>query len=157
MQKKIISIIIALIIFLASVFIATFYDEYFRRLIRYFYQYSTDGNITFFGKNFHFFSSGEFVISFGLFCLFIFYTSKEFSVKKKIASGLLVSLLFVLSTFAISYFDSIGRIMGCTACRDGKLRLNYNSIDYDFIFITGLVISIAPFLIKLIRGFVAKK
>ncbi len=157
MQKKILSIIVALIIFLVSAFIAAFYDEYFRKLVRYFYQYSTDGNITFMGKNFHFFASGEFVLSFGLFCLLVHYVFKEFPIKKKIVSGLLVSLLFVLSTFVISYLDSNGRIMACTACDNGKLSIHYNAIDYDFIFITSLVISIFPFLIKFIRAFAAKK
>ena len=157
MKKRIFQILLAIIIFMVSNVIASLYGNYFRRLVRYFFQYSTDGNITFIGKNFHLFESAEFGISFGLFSIFVFYTFKEFNSQRKIMSGIIIFLLFIVSTFIMCYFESNSRIIECTACDDGKLNINYNSINYDSIFITSLVISVFPFLINYIRAFVAKK
>lgn len=152
MQKKL-HIILSLVVFILSAVSAFFFEDSFRRLIRYFYIFSTDGNISFVGKNFHLFASGTFVISFGLFCLLLF----NILDRKKPFHILIVAALFVVSTFIISYTESKLRMMGCTACNDGKLRLHYNSIGYDLIFIAALAISLFPFLPKFIRGLKAKK
>ncbi|MFN3752638.1 hypothetical protein [Flavobacterium sp.] len=153
MNKKALQILLSFFVFILAAISAFFFEDYFRRLIRYFFKFSTDSNITFIGKNFHLFASGIFIISFGVFCLLLF----KISDRKKPFNTLIVSPLFLISTFVISYIDSHSRILECTACDDGKLNIHYNAIDYDLIFITSLIISISPFLIKIIRESAVKK
>jgi hypothetical protein len=146
-------IIASSFVFIISMVSAFFFEEYFRKLIRYFYTFSTDNNISFIGKNFHLFASNLFVTGFGLYCVLLFNIVK----KRKAINALIISSLFTITSFTISFYDSKSKIIVCTACDNGKLKINYNGIDYDFIFITSLLISILPFLLKSIRKYKAKK
>lgn len=144
---------LSLLVFLLAASAAFLFEDLFRRMIRYFYQYSTNDNLSFVGKDFHLFASGIFLIAFGMFCLFVFNVVN----RNNPFHTFIVTGFFFLAAFSISYLDSKLRIISCTACSDGKLKLNYNAVDYDLIFIASLTISILPFLPKFIRGFGAKK
>jgi len=152
-KSKRLCLIISVAVFLFSAGSTYFFEEYFRKMIRYFFEFSTDENLTFIGKNFHLFPSEEFQIGFGLFCVFLFNVLKT----HKLLNILIVAVLFFSVAFGISYVESNMKIIGCTACDDGKFKMHYNAVAYDFIFICSLIISCSPFLFKFIRGLGPKK
>jgi hypothetical protein len=138
------------ILLLVGVFIATsvsafFFDEYYRKCVRYFFKLFNGDNIIFVGKNFHLFPSNYFVFSFGLFSvlisIFIFRQTKQ----KMFFKILLTIFIFFLTTMTTSYLDSKSKIIECTACKDNKRTLNYNGINYDFHFICSLSFALLPF------------
>ena len=64
----------------------------------------------------------------------------------------MVSSIFFISTFLFSYIESNLKIIECTACDNEKLKLHFNHINYDLIFISSLVISLIPLLILKIKN-----
>ena len=153
MSKRVQHFFFLVILFVGAAISACYFEDYYRRLVRYFFTAATKGNITFVGKNFHFFPSEIIVIGFGFFCLLVYKVLN----KKKLMNILIVLGLFFISTYTICYIDSNLRIIGCTACNDGKLKIQYKAINYDFIFMTSLLLSISPFLFKFIRDFKVKR
>jgi len=64
---------------------------------------------------------------------------------------ILCLLLFGISIFGISAIYANFKIIECTACDDGILKIHWNGIKYGMIIITSVIISIIPSLISLIK------
>ena len=146
-MNKIIGGLILLVIFIASIYLAFYYDETYRKLIRYLFSFLTSGKLTFFTpKKYLHFASGECVSVFG-----IFITTSSFLLFRQTISQKIVNILFSLFviialTMTIIYCDSYLKLIECTAFNDGTKKLHYDDINYDFIFITSLVFGIIPIL-----------
>ena len=138
------------ILFVVGIFILTtvsafFFEDYYRQIVQYFYKLFNGDNIIFVGKNFHLFASNYFVFSFGLFSIFISMLIFRQTKQKMFFKVLVTITVFFLTTISTSYFDSKSKILECTACKDNKLKLSYNGINYDFHFIFSLTLALLPF------------
>lgn len=145
-MNKLTGIFLLIVLFIASIYCSFFFEGSYRELIRKLYVTLTNGKISFIiPKKFLHFASGSFVVSFGLFmitsCL-LFYRQ---TAKQRIVNIILGLLLFVVSVLMQCFVDGQGKLITCTACDDGRLKLSYYAIDYDAIFIISLVIAIIPF------------
>lgn len=131
-------------IFLLTISIAFYYENYYRILVRFFFKFFQGDKIKFVGKNFHLFASTYFVLAFGLFSV-LFAIFLRGQTKKFVYSALAIVIFFVTTTVT-TYIDSLSKVVECTTCEDGIRSLHYNAVNYDFHFITSLVVGLSPLL-----------
>ena len=143
--------IILLILFIVAAYSSLFIEEYFRKTIRYLYEYSTNGKISFFFTGKHYFLSEKFAFSFGLFMVIFSFLLYRQTNRKRVIIFFLTILLFIISIVISCYFDASLKLVECTACNGGAKQLHYNDINYDFIFISALFFALIPTLITEIR------
>lgn len=141
-------VIISTIIFIVSIYIAFYLEEYYRKTIRFLFTYF-NSNVSFnHPRKYYHFASGAFVTTFGIFNVILFIALNKLNVKRKIINLFLLLLILVISTITFCYFNSLFKVIECTACDDGKVKLTYDSVNYDLIFITSLLLSSTPILIS---------
>ena len=110
------------------------YHRFVRFLIRSFHE-----QIRFIGKDFLYFPSPYFVLSFGFFCVLLFNLIRKSKGRTIVLNLLLVIILFFTTTIVASYVDSWIEIAECTACKDGIVSFRPN---YKFYFISSLLESL---------------
>lgn len=123
------------------------FDEYYRQLVRFSFNYFNGDHIQFTGKNFHLFPSNSFIITFGLFSSLAFLLLKFSNTARIIQKCFFSILCFFISSICIAALDSEIIIVQCTACDDGIVPLQYNDITYTKYFIISLSITLIYLLI----------
>lgn len=142
---KIIKLILLLVlVFALSVSLAFYYENSYRVLVRYFFKFFQEDKIKFVGKDFHLLANPYSVVGFGLFCVFLTLLLQKQSRKIIITSLSLAIILFFATTITTSYFDSLAKVSECTACENGVRDLHYNNINYNFHFLTSLLVALSP-------------
>jgi hypothetical protein len=146
MMNKLKGGLLLLVIFITSIYFSFYFEESYRKIVRYLYVALSDGKISFFipKKYFHF-PRGKFVFSFGFFITILYFLIYRQTAKQRVINITLGLFLFAASILIHCYFDSTFKITECTACKDGARQLQYNEISYDIIFISSLVFAIIPF------------
>jgi branched-subunit amino acid ABC-type transport system permease component len=129
-----------------TVVAAFYFENSYRVLVRFFFKYFQGDKVKFVGKNFHLFASPYFVVAFGLFSVLLTMLLYGQSNKRKFIYLLLTIAVFFITTIATTYIDSFSKVVECTACQDGIRSLHFNSVNYDFHFITSLVVGLLPLL-----------
>ncbi|CAN5435833.1 hypothetical protein BH10BAC2_BH10BAC2_38710 [soil metagenome] len=141
-------------ILIASVCCSFYFEADYRRLIRYLYELTSVGKISFIvPKKYLHFASIKFTLSFSLFTtgLFLLLVKKT---GRQILIGLALALfLFSLSAIVHTWLDGVFKLIECTSC-DGTRRWSYYDVDYDIIFISSLFIAFLPALITEIKRFI---
>lgn len=137
------AILISIAIFIVAGVSAFYFEEPFRRLTRWLYQFFTSDRISFVGKGFHF-ASASFLASFGLYSVLFYHLMLRLEKRRRIFFALVTLLTFAVVLSIVTAFDSNAQIITCTACKDNKLAIGYNDLSYDTIFIIGLLVSIIP-------------
>ena len=143
-MKKLKAILLLLLIFILTVVIAFYFENSYRVLVRHLFNLFQGEKIKFVGKNFHLFASPYLLIVFGLFCVLLSVLLYGQKTRGKLIYLGLTIVLFFITSFATTYVDSTGYVVECTACQDGVRSLHYNEINYDFHFITSLVVGLLP-------------
>ena len=156
-MNKLKAILLLLLVFILTVVVAFYFENSYRVLVRHFFNFFQGDKIKFVGKNFHLFASPYLLIAFGLFCVLL--TVFLYGQRKK---GKLIYLgsaivLFFITTFATTYIDSLTKVVECTACQDGVRSLHYNALNYDFPFITSLIVGLLPLLWTFIKMQISKR
>lgn len=148
MKKK---LLVGIVFFSIGIGVSLLLDSFLRRSIFDLYQWSTNNKITFLGKNWHFFPSSIFIISFtfSMVILGLGIISQETGMIIK--SLLLYAIIFSLALIAISSLDANRLLTECTACQDGTRRIRYNDIDYGLILGITSFIATVPTLIYLVK------
>ena len=121
-----------------GIVIAFIFEDFYRQLVRFLFNFFNGDKIQFFGKNFHLFASNRFIIAFGLFVSLIYVILKISSRPKRLKRASLTVIVFFATTILITALDSSRLIIECTACNDGIRKLYYNEITYDEYFIISL-------------------
>jgi hypothetical protein len=132
-----------IVIFILSLYIALLIEHKFEKLIRFIYEYSTDHNISFHHPKLYLnFKIANFCFSFAIFNLLWIFITSNLNILYKILNYILFVFVFFISSYIISSISATIDLTTCTACIDGTLKLYYNSVHYDFIFFSSLVISL---------------
>lgn len=152
-MSKVRGLIILIILFIGSIALSFYSEEYYRKVLRYFYERLSQNKISFNTphKYFHF-ASDMFVISFGLFAVVLSYLLYRQTQRQKAINLTLTVSILILITIFICYIDSSIKLIECTACDDGTRVLNYDDIKYDKIFVTCLIIALIPASLTDIKG-----
>lgn len=137
-------ILLLLLVFVLTITLAVYYENSYRVLVRFFFKYFQGDKIKFIGKNFHLFASPYFVVASGLFSVLLTMLLYGQIKKGRFVYLLSVISLFFVTTIVTTYIDSLGKVVECTACQDGVRSLHYNAVNYDFHFITSLVVGLLP-------------
>lgn len=137
-------ILIGIVFFLIGVGIAIFVSSFFRKLIQDLFQWTTSNGIHFGGKDFYLFGSPVHFVSFGL-ALFIFsIANRKAGFQKIVRNTFVLVLLFAIALVVICALDAHLKIVGCTACKEGSMRLGYGEISYGFILATSAILAVIP-------------
>lgn len=155
-MNKLRLILLLLLVFISAVALAFYNEESYRVLVRFFFKFYQGDKIRFYGKNFQLFASPYILISFGLFSVI----STAYLCRQR-AQRVIVYLfsaigLFFIATITTTYFDSLSKVINCTACQDGVRRVHYNDVNYDFHFIVSLLAGLFPIIWSLIKRRIAK-
>ena len=150
-------ILLLLLVFVLTITLAVYYENSYRVLVRFFFKYFQGDKIKFIGKNFHLFASPYFVVAFGLFSVLLTMLLYGQSNRRKFIYLLLTIALFFITTIATTYIDSFGKVVECTACLDGVRILHFNAVNYDFHFITSLVVGLLPLLWTFLKRQISKR
>ena len=150
-MNKIKLILLLVLTFVLTVTVAFYYENSYRVFVRFFFKLFQGDNLKFVGKNFHLFASTYFVVAFGLFSVVFTLLLRGQTKKGKFLYSALAFILFFSTTVATTYIDSLGKVVKCTACQDGVRSLHYNEINYDFHFVTSLVVGLLPLLWTFLR------
>lgn len=143
-MNKLKAILLLLLVFFLTVVIAFYFENSYRVFVRDCFNFFQGDNIKFVGKNFHLFASSYMLVSFGLFSVALTVLLYGQSATKRLVYLSLKVLLFFTTTFVTTYIDSLGKVLECTACQDGVRSLHYNAVNYDFHFITSLLVGLLP-------------
>ena len=150
-------ILLLLLVFVLTITLAVYYENSYRVLVRFFFKYFQGDKIKFIGKNFHLFASPYFVVAFGLFSVLLTMLLYGQSNRRKFIYLLLTIALFFITTIATTYIDSFGKVVECTACQDGVRSLHFNAVNYDFHFITSLVVGLLPLVWTFLKWQISKR
>lgn len=143
-MNKLKTILLLLLVFISTVVIAFYIENSYRVLVRHFFKFFQGDKIKFFGKDFHLFASTYFVIAFGIFSVLFTLLLYGYKWIKQLIYFLVIIAIFFITTIATTYFDSLSKVAECTACQDGIRSLHINDVNYDFHFISSLVVGLLP-------------
>jgi len=150
-------LIIGLGFFLFGVFLSFYFENFFRNRVIELYQWSTSGNLKFVGKNFYFgFGSTFYFLCFGISFLVFGKDCITKSGNQILKNALLWVLLFSLVTILVCSIDANLKVLNCTLCDDGILKLSYSSFNSTFVLGVSIAISTFPNLINIVRDEVKK-
>jgi hypothetical protein len=145
--------ILLVVIFVASVYSAFFFEDKYEKLIRYLFEGLSSNNISFIhSRKYIHFASGQFVLTFGLFTVTLIFLLSRQSKKQIIINLLAATFLLIISTILFCYVDGSAKLIECTACDDGTRALNYWDINYDLIFMVSLITAILPSVLTEIKN-----
>ena len=156
-MNKIKAIILLILVFISTVIVSFYFENIYRVFVRHLFNFYQGDKIKFVGKNFHLFASQYLLIAFGLFCVLLTMLLYGQSKKGRVAYLSLTIILFFISTIVTTYIDSTGYVVECTACQDGVRSLHYNAINYDFHFITSLIVGLLPLLWTFLKKQISKR
>jgi len=145
------TLLISVAVFIVAGVCGFYFEESFRRLTRWLYQFFTNDHISFVGKNFHLFASASFLVSFGLYSVLFYHLVLRLDKSRRVFWAITTLLTFAVALSMVTAFDSNSQIMTCTACKDNKLAIRYNDLSYDTIFIVVLLASIIPLVTTLYK------
>jgi len=149
--------LLLLLLFILTIILAVYNENSYRILVRFLFNFFQGDNIKFVGKNFHLFASPYLVVAFGLFSVLLAILLYGQSRKLRFVYFGLTIVLFFFTTITTTYIESTGYVVECTACQDGVRNLHYNAINYDFHFITSLVVGLLPLLWTFLKKQISKK
>ena len=156
-MNKIKIILLLLFVFVLTITLAVYYENSYRIIVRFFFNYFQGDKIKFVGKNFHLFASPYFIIAFGLFSVILTMLLYGQTKRRRFVYLFLTIVLLVITTTLTTYIDSFGKVVECTACQDGVRSLHYNSVNYDFHFITSLVVGLLPLFWSFIKNKISNR
>ncbi len=151
------TILLLLLVFVLTITLSVYFENNYRVLVRFFFKYFQGDKIKFVGKNFHLFASTYFVVAFGLFSVILTTLLYRQSNRRRLVYLLSTIALFFATTIATTYIDSLGKVVECTACKDGVRSLHYNTVNYNFHFITSLFVGLLPLLWTFLKKQISKR
>ena len=111
-----------------GVVIALFLVSFFRNQIQLLFQLTTNGRIQYFGKGFYLFLSSIYYISFTISILMLGIANLTLNIRSILKNVLIWIGIFIITLVIICAINANFKIIGCTTCDDGILRMNYGII-----------------------------
>lgn len=145
-------IIIGIVLFLIGIGVSFIGEPYLRSMVIDLFQLTTNGNVQFVGKNFYFFATPFYYVSFGL--SFMIFGIDTFTNKtsNNLKNGAVWGGIFFLALIGVCAFDANLKIIECTACDDGIRKLSYSELNYGQILGICALLCGVPNLVRLIKN-----
>src|SRR5690606_30814144 len=145
--KLIKRILIGIFGFIIGLGIGYYFESFFRNIIQDIFKLTTFDKIEFVGKNFYVFSDRTYVYLIGFGLAIFLLANLDFKSTRIFKNAILCLLIFGISIFGVSAIDANLKIIQCTACDNGILKIHWNGINYGLIIGISAIISIIPSLI----------
>jgi len=144
-------ILFSALFFILAAFAGYFMYNEFRSLTRWVYVLSTNGAITFIGKDIDLWGTYWFQLYFGLWAAILFLYFSNMSLFRATLNISIAIFSFIVVVATISSTDAQLKLVECTMCDDGTRQLHFNSIPYLVFALLGFIISLAPRTVQVIR------
>lgn len=144
-------ILFSAMFFILAACVGYFVYNEFRSLTRWVYELSTNGAITFIGKDVDLLGTYWFQLYFGLWAAILFFYFSNMSLFRASLNISIVIFSFIVVVATISSIDAQLKLVECTMCDDGTRQLHFNSIPYLVFALFGFIISLAPRTVQIIR------
>jgi hypothetical protein len=149
MKKKILT---GIVFFIACLVVSVIFESFLRSQVYNLYQWTTDGGIRFIGKNFYFFATPLYYLSFGISFLLFGFESLSQKIYKSIKKGFLWIAFFTVSLIVLCALDANSKIAVCTACEDGTRTLHFNEVNFGLMLGISALLSAIPNVFTLIKN-----
>lgn len=147
-------VLIILLLFVASVYFSFLYDDDFREMVRFLYNYLSSDKIEIRvpAKYIHF-AGGAVVLTFAFYTVLLYILLRKEELKKILFFLSLSLIMFFISVVAACYIEGLVLLAECTTCLNGRRTIRGSEIPYDRIFIQSIIIATIPAIVNMIREF----
>ncbi|XLS27922.1 hypothetical protein ACJD0Z_12015 [Flavobacteriaceae bacterium M23B6Z8] len=122
-------ILFGILAFFVGIIIGLTTESFFRDLIQDIFRGATFHKIKFIGKNFYIFSNKFHVLSFGIAFLILTLENIQQEFYRALKRIVVSLLIFSITLVGISAMNAHLKLIECTACEDGILKLHWNAIN----------------------------
>lgn len=149
--KKLILITTGIFTFLLGVIIAWLTVKPIRELIRDFYQWTSGSAFEFYGKHLIINVDPFYYLIFGIVFLALWICLKQINLKTTIFWVAGSISIFLLTMAVYTFIDGYIRIISCTMCDSGIVKLHWNHLNYNLVTEVSLLTALGPLIIKTFR------
>lgn len=148
--KLIKKILIGILGFILGLILGFYFEGFFRELIQDIFRFTTSDRIEFVGKNISIFSDKTFVYFLGFAVMLFLLSNINLKTKRVLKNVILCLLIFGISIFLISAINANLKVIECTACDSGIVKIHWNNINFGFTIGLSSILSTIPNIIILI-------
>lgn len=149
--------VISILVFFLGLILISFCDSTLKLIIIDIYQLTLGDKLVFLGKCILLFPSWTSLISFSFLFTLIWFLNNKLKLKAFICLLVITIIIFFISLCSISFINIKLKLIQCTACDDGILKIHYNSISYDSIIILSLIVSLIPNLVFFFKNKISQR
>lgn len=131
--------------------IGFYLEGFFRELIQDVFRFSTSDKIQFVGKNIFIFSDRTFEYILGFAFMTFLLANIGLKTKRIFKNIILCLLIFGISIFLISAINANLKVVQCTACDNGIVKIHWNNINFGLTIGLSSILSIVPSIIILVN------
>lgn len=128
-----------------------YFEGFFREVIQDIFRFTTFDKIQFVGKNISLFNDRTFEYILGISLMIFFQANIEIKPKWILKNVILYLLIFGISIFLISAINANLKVIQCTVCDDGILKIRWNDINFGLTIGLSSILSIVPSILTLIK------
>ena len=144
-------VLIGIIGFILGISFGFYFEGSFREIIQDIFRFATSDKIQFVGKNIYIFSDRTFEYILGLALMTFLLANIELKTNQILKNVILCLLIFGFSIFLISAINANLKVVQCTACDNGIVKMHWNNINFGLTIGLSAILSIFPSIIVLIN------
>ncbi len=142
---------IGIIGFILGISFGFYFEGFFREIIQDIFRFTTSDKIQFVGKNISIFSDRTFEYILGFALMTFLLANIELKKKQILKNVILCLLIFGISIFLISAINANLKVVQCTACDNGIVKIHWNNINFGLTIGLSAIFSVVPNIIVLIN------
>ncbi|MFI1742844.1 hypothetical protein [Thalassobellus sediminis] len=142
-------VFIGIVGFILGMSIGFYFESFFRGIIQDIFKFSTSDKIQFVGKNISIFSDRTFEYILGFALMTFLLANIGLKTKRILKNAILCLLIFGISIFLISAINANLKVVQCTACDNGIVKIHWNNINFGLTIGLSAIFSIVPSIIIL--------
>ncbi|MEL0653310.1 MULTISPECIES: hypothetical protein [Algibacter] len=144
-------VLIGIIGFILGISFGFYFEGFFREIIQDIFRFTTSDKIQFVGKNISIFSDRTFEYILGFALMTFLLANIELKKKQILKNVILCLLIFGISIFLISAINANLKVVQCTACDNGIVKIHWNNINFGLTIGLSAIFSVVPNIIVLIN------
>ena len=149
--KLIKKVLIGILGYILGMGLGFYLEGFFRGLIQDIFRFATSYKIQFVGKNIFIFSDKTFEYILGFALMTFLLANISFKTKRILKNSVFCILIFGVSIFLISAINANLKVIQCTACDNGIVKIRWNNINFGLTIGLSSILSIVPSIIILVR------
>ncbi|WP_298537944.1 hypothetical protein [uncultured Algibacter sp.] len=144
-------VLIGIIGFILGISFGFYFEGFFREIIQDIFRFTTSDKIRFVGKNISIFSDRTFEYILGFALMTFLLANIKLKTKRILKNVIICLLIFGISIFLISAINANLKVIQCTACDNGIVKIHWNNINFGLTIGLSAIFSVVPSIIVLIN------